>query len=109
MKTFEVTVMVLLFVLYALILYRPIKKGFALESGTGFIVSMCVAGLAVIGLLHTSDGLVRMILIPHVATAIALIFLLLCSFIRKFRLATEERFNDRSYNDERIGSDQLRK
>jgi len=107
--SFEIIAIVLLFILYTLILYRPIKEGFSLQHGMAFTASLCIAGLAVIGLRHTSDRLFRMILIPHVAMAIALILIWICLFIKKLKLLIRERFNNHTYKYERIESDKLRK
>ena len=100
MTTIETIGIFLLFVFYTMILRRIIQERFPFDGVTVFIISMCISGLAVLGLLGTSsNGLISLILIHHAVLGIALIFIFLCQFIGKFRLSKRERFYDREYKD----------
>ena len=83
--------MVPIFIVLTVIVFRPIKSAFNLGKFPSSILSVCVSALCVIGMNHLLKGSIEWILLPYAAMAVAILLILLFSFIDKFLKRTKDR------------------
>ena len=81
MNVFQVIVMVPIFIILLVVVFKPIKTAFNFDTFPSCVLSVCVSALCVIGINHFLKGSIEVILLPYAAMAIAILLILLLSFI----------------------------
>ena len=90
----EIIVMVPIFIILLVVVFRPIKTAFNLDTFPSCVLSVCVSALCIIGMRHFLKGSIEVILLPYVAMAIAILLISLFSFIGKPFKGTKDRLSD---------------
>jgi len=76
-------VLVPVFVIVLIVSFQAISTGLRFDAVNSCIVSVCVAGLSVIGLIHYLGDSMNAILLPYAALAISVVIVLVLSFVCK--------------------------
>jgi len=79
----EIIAMAPIFIILLIVLFKPVKTAFKLDTFPSCVLSVCVSALCVIGINHFLKGSIEVILLPYAAMAIAILLVLLLSFITK--------------------------
>ena len=90
----EIIVMVPIFIILLVVIFKPIKNAFNLDTFPSCVLSLCVSALCVIGINHFLKGSIEVILLPYAAMAIAILLILLLSFIGLHFKGTKDRLSD---------------
>lgn len=90
----EIIVMVPIFIILLVVVFKPIKIAFNLDTSPSCVLSICVSALCVIGINHFLKGSIEVILLPYAAMAIAILLILLLSFIGQHSKGTKDRLSD---------------
>ena len=83
-----------IFIILLVVVFKPVKSVFNLETFPSCILSVCISALCVIGIRHSLKGLVEVILLPYAAMAIAILLILLFSFIGLHFKGMKDRLSD---------------
>lgn len=94
MNVFQVIVMVPIFIILLVVVFKPLKSAFNLDTFPSCVLSLCVSALCIIGINHFLKGSIEVILLPYAAMAIAILLILLFSFIGKPFKGTKDRLSD---------------
>ena len=86
--------MVPIFIILLVVVFKPIKTVFNLDTFPSCVLSVCVSALSVIGINHFLKGSIEVILLPYAAMAIAILLILLFSFIGLHFKGTKDRLSD---------------
>lgn len=91
----KVNLLVLLpiFVILLVIIFRTIKDSLKFDAAGSLILSICVSVLATIGLNSNVRGTVEVVLIPYAALAICIILAALIIFLLKTHKKSKDRFS----------------
>ena len=92
----ETIVMVSIFVILLAVVFKPVRSAFNLDTFPSCVLSLCVSALCVIGINHFLKGSIEVILLPYAAMAIAILLILLLSFIGQHSKGTKDRLSDYS-------------
>ncbi len=90
----EIIVMVPIFIILLVVVFKPIKTAFNLDTFPLCVLSVCVSALCVIGINHFLKGSIEVILLPYAAMAIAILLILLLSFIGLHFKGTKDHLSD---------------
>ena len=90
----EIIVMVPIFIILLVVVFKPIKTAFNLDTFPSCVLSVCVSALCVIGINHSLKGSIEVILLPYAAMTIAILLILLFSFIGMHSKGTKGRLSD---------------
>ena len=77
----ETIILVPVFILLAVIVFKPIKSALNLDTFPSCVLSVCVSVLCVIGMSRSMKGTTGTILLPYAALGITMILLFLLLFI----------------------------
>ena len=97
MNTVEIIILAPIFIIILLVTYKAVKSAFHFGTAGTFVMSVCVSALAVIGM-SRFKGSLEVILLPYAALAVAILVLLLLSFISRYLAGTKESFRHRFDN-----------
>lgn len=90
----EIIVMAPIFVILLVVIFKPVKSAFNLDTFPSCVLSVCVSALCIIGINHFLKGSIEVILLPYAAMAIAILLISLFSFIGKPFQGTKDRLSD---------------
>ena len=93
MNIFEI-VMVPIFVILLVVIFKPIKSAFNLDTFPSCVLSVCISALCLIAMRHLLNGSMEAILLPYAALAIAILLMSIFSFIGKHFNGTKDRLSD---------------
>ncbi len=94
LNNIETIVLVSIFVILLVVIFKPIKSAFNLDTFPSCVLSVCVSALCIIGMRHFLKGSIEVILLPYAAMAIAILLILLFSFIGKHFKGEKGRLSD---------------
>lgn len=94
MDNVETIILIPIFIIILLVTYKAIKSAFSFGPAGTFTMSACVSLLSVIGMSRCLKGSLDVILLPYAALAVAILVLLLISFIAKCFKGSSERFSE---------------
>jgi hypothetical protein len=77
----ETIILVPVFILLAVIVFKPIKSALNFDTFPSGVLSVCVSALCVIGMSRSMKGTTGVVLLPYAAMGIAIILLFLLLFI----------------------------
>jgi hypothetical protein len=80
----EIIILVPIFVILLLVIFKPIKAALNLGTFPSFILTVCVSALCIIGMIRSLKSSLEIILLPYTAMAIAIFALLLIAFFSKY-------------------------
>ena len=83
MNVFQIIVLAPIFIILLVVIFHTVWSAFDLGELCSIILSACVSVLAVIGIDYFLKGSTKLILLPYVAMAMAILLTLLFSFIGK--------------------------
>ena len=90
----EIIVMVPIFIILMVVVFKPIKTAFNLDTFPSCVLSVCVSALCIIGINHFLNGSIEVILLPYAVMAILILLILLLSFIGPHSKGTKDRLSD---------------
>lgn len=90
----ETIVLVSIFVILLMVIFKPIKFAFNLDTFPSCVLSVCVSALCIIGISRSLKGLPEIILLPYAALGIAILLILLFLFIGKHFKGAKGRLSD---------------
>ena len=90
----EIIVMVPIFIILLVVIFKPIKNAFNLDTFPSCVLSLCVSALCVIGINHFLKGSIEVILLPYAVMAMLILTILLLSFIGQHSKGTKDRLSD---------------
>ncbi len=90
----EIIVMAPIFIILLVVVFKPIKTVFNLGTFPSCVLSVCVSALCIIGINHFLKGSIEVILLPYAAMAIAILLILLFSFIGLHFKRGKDRLSD---------------
>ena len=86
--------MVPIFIILLVVIFKPVKSAFNLDTFPSCVLSLCVSALCIIGMRHFLKGSIEVILLPYAATAIAILLISLFSFIGKHFKGVDGNLSD---------------
>jgi len=90
----ETIVLVPIFVILLVVVFKPIKSAFNLDTFPSCVLSVCVSALCMIGMSRSLKGSSEIILLPYAVMAIAILLILLFLFIGKHFKGAKNRLSD---------------
>ncbi|TKJ38321.1 MAG: hypothetical protein CEE38_06070 [Planctomycetes bacterium B3_Pla] len=90
----ETIVLVPIFVILLVVIFKPIRSAFNLDMFPSCVLSVCVSALCIIGMSRSLEGSLGIILLPYAALGIAILLILLFSFIGKHFKGAKDRLSD---------------
>ncbi len=90
----ETIVLVFIFVILLVVIFKPIKSAFNLDTFPSCVLSVCVSVLCIIGMSRSLKGSLGIILLPYAALGITILLILLFLFIGKHFKGTKGRLSD---------------
>ncbi len=90
----ETIVLVPIFVILLVVVFRPIKSAFNLDTVPSCVLSVCVSALCIIGMSRSLEGSIEVVLLPYAAMAITILLILLFLFIGKHFKGAKDRLSD---------------
>ena len=91
---FKIIILASIFIIVLLVTYKAVKAAFNFGQAGTFTMSACVSLLSVIGISRCLKGSLGVILLPYAALAVAILVLLLLSFIAKCFRGSAERSSE---------------
>ena len=96
LNNIEIIVMTPIFIILLVIVFKPIKTVLSLDTFPSCVLSVCVSALCIIGINHFLKDSIEVILLPYAAMAIAILLILLLSFIGQHSKEAKDRLSDRT-------------
>ena len=93
MNPAETIILAPIFIILLLVTYKAVGSAFSFGPAGTFTMSICVSLLSVIGISHCLKGSLEVILLPYTALAVAILLLLLLSFIGRYLAGAKECFS----------------
>ena len=93
MNPAETIILAPIFIILLLVTYKAVGSAFSFGPAGTFTMSICVSLLSVIGISHCLKGSLEVILLPYTALAVAILLLLLLSFIGRHLAGAKECFS----------------
>jgi hypothetical protein len=90
----ETIVLAFIFVILLVVIFKPIKSAFNLDTFPSCVLSVCVSALCIIGMSRSLEGSIEVVLLPYVAMAIAILLISLFLFISKHFKRAKDRLSD---------------
>ncbi len=90
----EAIVLVPVFVILLLVIFKPVKSAFNLGTFPSCVLSVCVSALCIIGMSRSLKGSSGIILLPYAALGIAILLMLVFLFVNKHVKAAKRRLSD---------------
>jgi len=101
------------FIMLVLVVYKPAKSAFNLETFPSLVISGCISALCIIGMKSIFGDSFKMILLPYVAMGISILFIMLITFICKlFKNDNDDKiFNNNQHinNQNKIESGKIKR
>jgi len=94
LNNIEIIVLVSIFVILLVVIFKPVKFAFNLDTFLSCVLSVCVSALCIIGMRHFLKGSIEVILLPYAAMAIAILLISLFSFIGKHFKEAKDNLSD---------------
>ena len=94
LNNIETIVLVSIFVILLVVIFKPIKSAFNLDTFPSCVLSVCVSVLCIIGMSRSLKGSLGIILLPYAALGIAILLILLFLFIGKHFNGMKGRLSD---------------
>jgi len=94
LNNIETIVLVFIYVILLVVIFKPIKSAFNLDTFPSCVLSVCVSALCIIGMSRSLKGSSGIILLPYAALGIAILLILLFSFINKHFKGAKDRLSD---------------
>ncbi len=105
----KIMIMTPIFIMLLVISFNALRSALGFGRMHSFILSVCVSMLSVIGIVRYLNDSMEMILLPYAALAVAILLLLLFSFIGRSFKGSKDRLSNRAggkniteMNDERL-------
>ena len=93
-NSIETIVLVSIFVILLVVIFKPIRSAFNLDTFPSCVLSVCVSALCIIGMDRSLKGSLGIILLPYAALGIAILLILLFLFIGKHLKGAKDRLSD---------------
>ena len=90
----ETIVLAFIFVILLVVVFKPLKSAFDLDTFPSCVLSVCVSALCIIGMSRSLEGSIEVVLLPYAAMAIAILLILLFLFIGKHFKRAKDRLSD---------------
>ncbi len=90
----ETIVLVPIFVILLVVVFKPIKSAFSLDTFPSCVLSVCVSALCIIGMSRSLEGSSEIILLLYAALGIAILLISLFLFIGKHSKRAKDRLSD---------------
>jgi len=90
----ETIVLAFIFVILLVVVFKPIKFAFNLDTFPSCVLSVCVSALCIIGMSRSLEGSPGIILLPYAALGIVILLILLFLFIGKHFKRAKGRLSD---------------
>jgi len=94
LNNIETIVLVSIFVILLVVIFKPIKSAFNLDTFPSCVLSVCVSALCIIGMSRSLKGSSGIILLPYAALGITILLILLFSFISKHFKGAKDCLSD---------------
>jgi len=94
LNNIETIVLVSIFVILLVVIFKPIRSAFNLDTFPSCVLSVCVSALCIIGMSRSLKGSLGIILLPYAALAIAILLISLFSFIGKHFKGAKDCLSD---------------
>jgi hypothetical protein len=104
MNVLQVIIMVSIFIILLVVVFKPVKSAFNLNPLPSCIVSVCVSALCVIGIRHFLGGSIEAVLLPYTAMAIAILAMLFFVFIGRYFRRPKDRLPDYTIHKDEVAS-----
>ena len=93
---FEIIILAPIFVMLLVIAFNTLQSALGFGRIHSFILSVCVSMLSVIGIVRHLKDSTEMILLPYAVLAMAILLLLLFSFIGRSFKSSQDRLSNRT-------------
>ncbi len=90
----ETIVLAFIFVILLVVIFKPIRSAFNLDTFPSCVLSVCVSALCIIGMSRSWKGSSGIILLPYAALGIGILLILLFLFISKHFKRAKDRLSD---------------
>ena len=94
LNNIETIVLVFIYVILLVVIFKPIKSAFNLDTFPSCVLSVCVSALCIIGMSRSLKGSSGIILLPYATLGIAILLILLLLFIGKHFKRAKDRLSD---------------
>ena len=94
LNNIETIVLAFIFVILLVVIFKPIKSAFNLDTFPSCVLSVCVSALCIIGMSRSLEGSIEVVLLPYAAMGIAILLILLFLFIGKHLKGAKGRLSD---------------
>ncbi len=94
LNNIETIVLAFIFVMLLVVVFKPIRSAFSLDTFPSCVLSVCVSALCIIGMTRSLKGSFGIILLPYAALGITILLILLFLFIAKHFKGTKGRLSD---------------
>ncbi|MBW7992425.1 MAG: hypothetical protein FVQ84_20750 [Planctomycetes bacterium] len=94
LNNIETIALVSIFIILLVVIFKPIKSAFNLDTFPSCVLSVCVSALCIIGMSRFLKGSIEVILLPYAVMAILILTILLLSFIGQHFKGTKDRLSD---------------
>ena len=94
LNNIETIVLVSIFVILLVVVFKPIRSAFNLDTFPSCVLSVCVSTLCIIGMSRSLKGSSGIILLPYAALGTTLLLLIFISFIWKHFKGAKNRLSD---------------
>jgi len=95
-NTFNILILAPIFIVVLVVAFKALQPALGFGRMHSFILAVCVSMLAVIGIVRYLGNSVEMLLLPYATLAIAILLLLLFSFISRFFRTSRDRSSRRT-------------
>ncbi len=96
LNNIETIVLASIFLILLMVIFKPVKSAFNLDTFPSCVLSVCVSALCIIGMGRFLKGSIEVVLLPYAAMAIAILLISLFSFIGKYFKGTNDRLSDQT-------------
>jgi len=94
LNNIEIIILIPIFVILLVVIFKPIKSAFKLDTFPSCVLSVCVSALCIIGISRLMKSITGAILLPYAALAITILLILLIVFISKHFKKAMNRLSD---------------
>ena len=109
LNNIETIVLASIFLILLMVIFKPVKSAFNLNTFPSCVLSVCVSALCIIGMSRFLKGSIEVILLPYTAMAIAILLISLFSFIGKYFKEMNDRLPDHTiHKDDAAQTDNKR-
>ena len=94
LNNIETIVLAFIFVMLLVVVFKPIRSAFNLDTFPSCVLSVCVSALCIIGMSRSLEGSSGIILLPYAALGIAILLMLVFLFIGKHFKRAKDHLSD---------------